>query len=254
MKLPLSVSLISYNEEKRIAETLKSIQSIAKEIILVDSMSSDKTVEIAEQMNCNVYTEEWKGFEVQKNSSLQKCTQDWILCLDCDEIVTDELKQNIVNAIQSNENKSYYLNRKTVYLGKVMNYAWQPDKKLRLVKRDSNPKWIGGDIHESLVSDFGTTLLNGNLLHYSYQSIKHHFNKTVEYAQLSAKSYHRKRKNATIIKLVLNPTFAFFNMYIVKLGFLDGWRGLIAAFSSMVGTFLKYAMLFELKNITNCDE
>lgn len=247
MKYPLSVSIISYNEEERIAKTIESVLDIAQEIIVVDSYSTDNTKQIAENLGCKVFLEEWKGFTKQKNSSLIKCTKEWILCLDCDEIVTKELKQSIINAITANNNQSYLINRKTYYQKKILNYAWQPDKKLRFVRKSSNPRWEGLDVHENLVSDFKISELNGDLIHYSYKSIEHHFAKTIDYARLSAESYLKKGKKVSFCNLVINPIYAFLNLYIINQGFRDGFRGLIAAFSSMTGTFLKYAIMFELR-------
>ena len=251
MKLPLSVSLISFNEESRIAETLNAIKDIASEIIVIDSHSTDKTREIAVDLGCKVFIEDWKGHAPQKQSSLEKCTQKWILCLDCDEVVSEDLKIEIIKAIKNNLNTSYTLNRKTVYLGKLMEYSWQPDRKLRLVKKDSNPRWIGEDVHDKLISDYKIVNLKGDLLHYSYFSISHHFKKAIDYAKISAKVYYKNGKRAKILNLIINPIYAFLNMYFFRSGFLDGWRGLVAAFSSFFGTFIKYAMLWELQSKEN---
>ncbi len=248
MKLPLSVSLISFNEELRITETINAIKDIASEIIIVDSHSSDQTRFIAENLGCKVYTEDWKGHAPQKQASLEKCSQEWILCLDCDEVVTEDLKKNIINAIKDNKSISYYINRRTVYLGKVMKYSWQPDRKLRLVKKSSNPHWIGEDVHDKLVSDLPNARLDGDILHYSYLNISHHFKKAIDYAKISAEVYGKNGRKASILNLLINPSYAFLNMYILKLGVFDGWRGLVAAFSSLFGTFIKYSILLEIQN------
>ncbi|MEN6510306.1 MAG: glycosyltransferase family 2 protein, partial [Chloroherpetonaceae bacterium] len=123
----LSVALISKNEEKNLERTLQSIFNIANEIILVDSFSTDATLEIAKQYHCKIYQEEWKGYALQKNSALDKCSMEWILFLDCDEVVTPNLKNSIINAIQNSTISGYSINRKSVYLGKVMKHSWQPD-------------------------------------------------------------------------------------------------------------------------------
>ncbi len=247
MKLPLSVSLISFNEELRIEATINAIRDIATEIIIVDSHSTDRTREIAEELGCKVFLEYWKGYAKQKQSSLEKCTQEWILCLDCDEEVTAELKENIVKKVIGNQELSYLINRRTVYLGKLMQYSWQPDRKLRLVKKSSNPSWIGEDVHEKLISEAPNRLIKGDILHYSYYNISHHFKKAIDYAKISAEVYNINGKKGSIFNLIVNPLYAFVNMYVLKLGFLDGWRGLIAAFSSLFGTFMKYSMLIELQ-------
>jgi glycosyltransferase involved in cell wall biosynthesis len=244
-KLPLSVSIITYNEESNIGRTVESVSDIASEIVIVDSNSTDNTPEIARIYGAKLYTEEWKGFAEQKNSCLKKCTQDWILCLDADELVSDELKNSIINEISNPQANGYQIKRQTFYLGKLLKYAWQPDLNLRLVQKTSNPLWIGNIVHESLQIEGQIKKLNGTLIHFSYNNLKHHFNKTVEYARISAQSYSELGKNFHFYNLIINPILAWFRLYIINKGFLDGTRGFIAAASSFVYTFLKYAFLFE---------
>lgn len=245
-KLPLSVALISFNEENNIGRTLSSISDIASEIILVDSFSTDNTVAIARSFGAKVFQEEWKGHIEQKNLALNKCSQPWILALDCDEVVTNELKQSIIEAIQKNLKIGYYINRKTFYLGKLLKFAWQPDWKLRLVRKDSNPRWEGINPHDMLKVDTQVSKLKGFVIHYSYKDLKQHFDKTIYYARISAKSYFEMGRKFNILKLIFNPIFAFVKLYFLNLGFLDGTRGFIAGVSSLFGTFLKYIFLWEL--------
>lgn len=246
-KLPLSVSIISFNEEENIERTLASIADIASEIVIVDSFSKDRTVEIAKNFGANVFLEEWKGYISQKNSALEKCTQKWILALDCDEVVTPELKSSIVEAIQRDEKIGYYLNRKTYYLGKLLKRSWRPDWKLRLVRRDCSPRWEGLDPHETLKASCPTAKLKGVLLHYSYKNLKHHFEKTMYYANLSAQTYYRLGRKFHLYNLLCNPIFSFVKIYFINLGFVDGIRGLLAGISAFVSTFLKYAFLWEIE-------
>jgi glycosyltransferase involved in cell wall biosynthesis len=244
-KSTLSISLISFNEEENIARTLDSVRDIANEIILVDHFSTDKTKDIAESLGAKAFQEKWTDFVEQKNSSLEKCTCDWVLCLDCDEVVTPELKQEILSAINQNEYNGFDLSRKTVYLGRKLDHAWQPDLAMRLVRRSANPKWVGLVVHESLKVDGMIGILKGELLHYSYKSIAHHMAKTLQYSKISARQYKLKGKKFKISNLVLNPIIAFVRLYIFHRGFLDGVPGLIAGLSTFMYTFLKYAMLYE---------
>ncbi len=245
-KLPLSVALISFNEEENIGRTLSSIADIASEIILVDSFSTDNTVGIARSFGAKVFQEEWKGHIEQKNSAFNKCSQPWILALDCDEVVNYELKQSIIEAIQRNQQIGYFINRKTFYLGKLLRFAWQPDWKLRLVPRDCNPRWEGINPHDVLKVDCKVSKLKGFIIHYSYKDLKQHFDKTIYYSKISAKSYFELGRKFNILKLIVNPIFAFVRSYLINLGFLDGLRGFIAALSSFLGTFLKYIFLWEM--------
>jgi glycosyltransferase involved in cell wall biosynthesis len=248
-KLPLSISIISFNEEDIVQKMLESVKDIASEIILVDSNSLDRTRDIAKEYNTKVFIEEWKGHIAQKNSALQKCSQDWILCLDCDEVLSDELKYSIVNSINKPECKAFFVNRKTYYIGKFMNYAWRPDWKLRLIHKSLNPKWSGLDPHDyiEINKKENSNKLHGDLIHYSYSGIKEHFAKTIDYARISADSYYKVGRKSNVINLLFNPLFAFFRLYFLNLGILDGVRGFIAGISSFIGTFLKYAFLFELQ-------
>ncbi|WP_457638846.1 glycosyltransferase family 2 protein [Persephonella sp.] len=246
-KLPLSVAFISYNEEKNIKRAIDAVKDIAEEIIVVDSGSTDRTVQIAKKSGAKVFIESWKGFKDQKNSALQKCSKEWILFLDCDEIVSDELKQSIVKVLKNPQAEGYYINRKTIYLGKPLNYAWQPDWKLRLVKKSANPKWEGGEVHEFLTVNGKTEKLKGFLYHYTYRDIKDHFTKVINYSYLAAVDMHKKGKQFRFHKLILNPVASFIREYFLKKGFLDGIRGFIVAVSATLYSFLKYIYLWELK-------
>ncbi|RMA97263.1 glycosyltransferase family 2 protein [Hydrogenothermus marinus] len=247
MKLPLSVAIITYNEEENIARTLKAIEDIASEIIILDSYSDDKTVEIAKSFQAKIYQEEWKGFKEQKNSLLRKCSQEWILFLDADEVVSKELKEEIIKAIKNPKADGYSINRKTYYAGKFLNHIWQPDYVLRLVKKSANPRWEGGDIHEYLRIDGKVSKLKGYLYHYTYKDIYEHFQKSIKYAKLSAEDYYRRGKKFHLYNLIINPFWAFSKQYFINLGFLDGIRGLAVAVSYFCNAFLKYLFLWELE-------
>lgn len=247
-KLPLSVSIISFNEENNLPRTLDSVKDIASEIIIVDSHSTDKTVEIAESYGAKVFVEDWKGHVAQKNSALEKCTEPWILALDCDEVLDEALAESVIKAVESGKFEGYVLNRKTHYCGQFLKYSWQPDLKLRLVKRSASPYWGGYDPHDVLKIDEGKKgRLNGDLYHYSYADIYDHWQRMIKYSKTVAESYQKKGKKFKMYKLILNPLSAFFKKYFLKLGFLDGFRGLAVAFSSFVYVFLKYLFLWELE-------
>jgi glycosyltransferase involved in cell wall biosynthesis len=251
----LSVSVIANNEEYNIARMLDSVSAIASEIVVViDKGSCDATEDIARQYGAKVYIEEWQGFTNQKNSSLAKCTCDWILMLDADEVVSCELRQSITEKLNNPEADSYYLNRKTVYLGKLLNFAWQPDRNLRLASRKSNPRWKGGLVHESLETDGSKSVLKGDLIHYSYRDIRHHFRKTMDYAAICGENYFRQGRKFRLANLLLNPVIAFVRLYFINMGFRDGIRGFIAAFSSFVYTFMKYVFLWEFQSGHRADK
>lgn len=245
-KLPVSVALISLNEADNIGGTLNAVKDWADEIIVVDSGSKDDTVNIARGFGARVFTEDWKGFADQKNSALEKCNNDWMLFLDCDEIPDDVLIQSIKQVIERGNLGAYFVNRRTNYFGKILTRSWQPDRVLRLVHKNVKPVFTGGKVHEKLETKSTNGALDGYLIHYSYKDLNDHLQKTIKYARLGAEKYYNSGKKFTIRNLILNPAFAFVKMYFVSLGFTEGVRGFLAAVSSFLGTFLKYAFLWEL--------
>lgn len=246
-KLPLSVSLISFNEEGNIAKTLSSVKDIASEIIVVDSHSTDKTREIAKSYGARVFEEDWKGHIAQKNSALEKCTQEWVLSLDCDEVVSKELEKSIICSVRNPEADGYFINRKTYYMGRFLKHVWQPDRKLRVVRKSAKPKWEGYNPHDILKIRGSLKNLNGDLYHYSYKNLEDHFYRTVKYAKLSAQSYYDEGRKFKWHKPLLNPVSAFAKVFFIQRGFLDGYRGFIIAASSFTYTFLKYVFLWEIE-------
>ncbi len=244
-KLPLSVSILSFNEEENIGRALASIQDIASEIVVVDSHSTDKTREIARSYGARVFEESWKGFVAQQSSALEKCEKEWVLSIDCDEVVSPELKDSIVAAVTNPHAHGYYMNRKTSYLGKFLHHAWQPDWKLRLFSKSASPRWGGYNPHAVLSISGKTEKLDGYLFHYSYRDVHDHFEKVLEYSRVVAEEYSQRGRAFRLYNLILNPLGAFMREYVLKRGFLDGVRGLAVAVSVTCYTFLKYFYLWE---------
>jgi len=251
VNLPLSVSIVALNEEDRIGRTLASIQDIASEIVVVDAHSSDRTCEIAAAYGASVFQEAWKGHVAQKNCALDKCAQPWILALDCDEVVDDELRRSIIQAVTHGNAAGYILNRKTCYLGKILNHAWQPDLKLRLVNAARNPRWGGYDPHDVLMVEGETRRLQGSLIHYSYRDLSDHMQRMVKYAHITAQSYHQNGKQFRLYKLLLNPVASFVKKYFLRCGFRDGFLGLTTAACSLIYVFMKYYFLWEISHREN---
>ncbi len=242
----LTVALITRNEEDRLRPTLEAIKDIANEIVVVDSGSQDKTLDIAHEFNAKTCFHEFEGYSEQKNFLTSLCTGDFILFLDADEVVPQSLKEEIIEAINQDDINGFFINRKTHYLGKLLNKAWQPNFRLRLARRSANPTWVGDVVHEQLKVDGKTANLKAHIVHYSYRNIEDHYNRTIKYAKLSALSYYKKGKKASLFKILVNPFFSFFKLYIIKLGFIDGVPGLIAGVSAFIYTFLKYVFLYEM--------
>ena len=250
-KVTLSVAYIALNEADNLPRSLQAIQHIADEIIVVDSGSTDDTVAIAERYGAKVIHQEWMGYAAQKNVALAACTQDFMLSLDCDEIMTDRLLGILKNVLQEPSANGYRLHRRTHYLGKRMDFSWQPDCKLRLVRRSARPKWVGEQVHERLTVPGKVATLDGYLLHYSYRDRQDHLAKTLKYAALAAQATLDEGKPFQYYKLLFNPVVAFLRMYVFRFGFLDGYRGWLSARSSFYYTWLKYQNLRSLKRQKN---
>ena len=168
----VSACIISFNEEKKIEDCLKSLIGIVDEIIVVDSCSTDKTLEIAYRYTDKIYTQEFLGHIEQKNLTVSKASHNWILSLDCDERLSDKLKDTIINLLPNIEQyDAYKMARKTYYVYRWLNHCWYPDMKIRLFNRNK-AKWGGVNPHDKVEVDgenFQT--IKGDILHYSFDSI-----------------------------------------------------------------------------------
>ncbi|MDR2051036.1 MAG: glycosyltransferase family 2 protein [Deltaproteobacteria bacterium] len=245
--MKLSVALMSFNEEKNIRRTLEAVLPLADEIVLVDSFSTDKTTEIASSLGANIFREHWKGYVEQTNSCLRKCGGEWILILDCDEVASPELLESIKGILDLRfPCAGYLINRRTFYMGKLLKYAWQPDRKLRLVRRDAAPRCAGHNPHPVLRVDGKTGRCSGELLHYSYENFSAHMAQTQNLARQIAESYHRGGRKSGFCSLLFKPPLAFFKRFVLQRACLDGVPGLMAAVSSAVYAYMKYAFLWEL--------
>jgi|SRR6218665_2031965 len=243
----LSVVIITYNEEKNIARCLASVQGIADEIVVVDSFSTDKTEAICKQYNVNFIQRKWQGYSDTKNFANSAASHNWILSLDADEALSDELKQSILKVKQGTELLSCSFNRLTNYCGTWIKHAgWYPDVKIRIFDRRIT-KWQG-TIHEELKIDSNKPVahLRGDCLHYSYYSVEQHIRQTEKFTTLSAADLFSKNKKAGFVKLYLSPVAKFIQSYFFQLGFLDGYYGYIVCKISARSTYLKYYKLKQL--------
>jgi glycosyltransferase involved in cell wall biosynthesis len=245
----ISVVIITYNEEKNIERCIKSIVDIADEIIVIDSNSKDKTKEISHKYNVNFLNREWEGYSKAKNFGNQKVTSDYILSLDADEVVSQELLKEI-KRIKPKLNGFYKFNRITNYAGKWVYYCgWYPDAKVRLFPK-GEAEWDGDFVHEVLVCNPQIKIhyLKGDLLHYSYNNITDHLTRIEKYSSLHAEKMFAQGKTTSLFKLIFSPVFKFVNDYFFKLGFLDGKTGFNICFISAKAVYLKYKKLRLIDN------
>ena len=243
----LSVILITKNEEANLKDCLESV-SFATEIIVVDSQSSDKTVEIAHSFGAKVEnTSDWPGFGPQKNRALALATQDWILSIDADERVTPELKNEILAAIESSfPSNCYAIPRLSWYCGRFIKHSgWHPDYVDRLFKRGT-AKFSDHLVHERLLPTGHVGKLKNHFLHYSFNNFSQVLQKIDTYSTASAKQAFEKGKKSSVSKAIGHALWAFFRTYFFRLGFLDGQQGLALAISNAEGTYYRYIKIWLL--------
>ncbi len=246
----LSVAIITYNEERIIFQNLSKINTIADEIIIVDSYSQDRTFEICSSFSkVKWYQRKFDGFGFQKNYALSKCNFEWVLFLDADEI-PDESALNEIVTISKKENpefSSYQIKFKNYILGKHVKYGgWGKTYRNRFFKKES-AKYSPDNVHESLITSGPSGTLKGMIHHYPYKNIHHHLEKMNSYSDLMAKHRFNQGKTSSVINIIISPLFEFFKKYIINFGFLDGYIGFYSASIYSFYTFLKYAKLNELQ-------
>jgi len=245
----LSAVIISFNEEANIADAIESVDW-ADEIIVVDSGSTDRTVEIASKLGAKVVYKEWKGFAEQKNFAMNLASNDLILSLDADERVTPQLRSEIKAIIESGKlADAYRIPRLSIYLGREIRHGgWYPDFQIRLFNR-TRGKWNDRIIHESFqpAKDASIGTLKGNLLHYSVRSTREHGEMIASrYAPLGAEQMYREGKTTGPLRAVLSGIAAFFRSYILQAGFMDGFSGFRIAYFAAHNTLLKHLILMDL--------
>lgn len=248
MRQTLSVIIITHNEGQRLAACLDAVH-FADEIVVVDSESTDNTLEVAKRYTSKVYNQPWQGFGRQKQIALNHATGDWVLSLDADEVLSSELQDNIQTLLTLPLNTlctGYKLHCITSFCGTPIHYGdWRGETKLRLFQR-SKGQFTENVVHERLVVDKGTIgKLPGVLYHYSYPDLETTLEKIQRYSTLGAEQKWTAGKQASFANALGHGLWAFIRGYILKGGFLDGVAGFLVAFSRMEETFYRYMKLRE---------
>jgi glycosyltransferase involved in cell wall biosynthesis len=249
--MTLSVCIITLNEEANIVRTLESVKAIADEVILVDSGSTDSTVDLARARGARVFVEPWKGFAPQKNSALAKASCDWVLSLDADEEVSLELAASIRAMLASAtppQFSGYKMNRRNIYFGRWIKRAgYYPDPKLRLVRRGAAEFELRA-VHEDMKMPGPLGHLEGDLIHHAYPSLDSFIEHCNRYSTLGAEMVVEKKKQVgfSFINIVLRPLVRFLYSYIFRLGFLDGREGLLVLMNHAAYVSWKYAKAWEM--------
>lgn len=244
----ISACIISFNEEKKIEDCLKSLKDVADEIIIVDSYSTDSTLEIAKRYTHRIYQHNFEGYGKQKNQAVDKAANDWIISLDCDERLSTELRASILSIKQElDRNTVYSMARKTFYIYRWLNHCWYPDRKVRLFNK-TRTRWLDNDVHESIdTSSMQVIPLSGDILHYSFDSFSDHLKTIDRFTETGANDLLKKGKPVGFLTPVTHASWTFFKLYILKRGFLDGFAGLAVAVLSYMHVFIKYARAYVMQ-------
>ncbi len=237
----ISAAIITYNEERNIARVLESLRC-CDEIVVVDSGSTDRTVELATKLGARVVESVWRGFAGQKNYASEHCANDWILSLDADEALSEALEGEIWQIKKNGpEFDAYTMPRMAQYLGRwILHSGWYPDRKVRLFDR-RRARWVGDFVHESVTVDGRIGHLKSNILHFTCSSLSEHLKTMDRYTTLAAEQLVEQKKQIGWKQLALDPPWTFFQTYVLKRGFLDGVEGLAIANMAALYNFLKYA-------------
>jgi glycosyltransferase involved in cell wall biosynthesis len=242
----VSVTIITKDEEHDIAAALASV-AWADEIVVVDSGSTDRTVEIARRATDRVLVRDWPGYVVQKNFAAAQASHDWILSLDADERVTPALASEIRRALESPAHAAYRLPRLTWHLGRwIRGTDWYPDYQTRLYDRRA-AQWTGKYVHEAVAVNGSIGRLHGDLWHFAYRDIADHLETIDRYTTYAARQMQEAGRRASLWDLTLHPPLAFLRNYVAKGGFRLGTVGLIVSAMNAYYVFLKFAKLWQLQ-------
>ena len=246
----LSVSIVCFNSERTMQAVVNAVRGLAGEIVAVDSGSTDGTVAVLEAAGAKVVHQPWLGYVKQKQFALDQCAGDWILHLDSDEPVSPELASSIRAAITKNDPSiaGYEVNRKVIYAGCVLEHAWQPEWRLRLV-RAGMARWAGFDPHDKMElidpSRARIERLRGALLHDTMPSMGEFLERQAKHAKTAAESLAAAGKTTSPVKLITSPMGAMFKQLVLRSAWRDGWRGWAAAGASSAAALMKHLALME---------
>lgn len=241
----ISALVLTYNEQDKIKQCLDGL-SFADEIVVVDSFSTDSTVDIVKKYTDRVFQKKFEGFSSQWNMAIEQAREDWVFIVGADEVITQQLASQVLGAAESAEYDAYRMPRSTFFTGKRIRYCgWYPDYQLRLILREKAniPHRL---VHETLVYDGPVGTLTSPIVHYSYDTVSDYCRKMVMYAKAAAEQKYKEGRSFHLADILLNPGHAFFKMYIANFGFMDGMHGLVLSGLTACSSLLRYAYLWEL--------
>lgn len=245
----ITALIITYNEMGYIERCIESV-SFADEIIVVDSYSSDGTYEYLKSLDhVKVLQHPFENFTLQKSFALKQASNDWVLFLDSDEVVSENLKREINKTVQSNpEHAAYWFYRKFMFKKEVLRFSgWQTDKNFRLFRKSKAKFSDEKLVHETLEVDGSTGIFKEKLIHYCYKNYDDYRNKMLKYGRLKAKEAFYKEKRFNYLSMVLKPSWKFFNHYLLRFGILDGKKGITICYLNALGVLERYRELKRLE-------
>jgi glycosyltransferase involved in cell wall biosynthesis len=239
--LKITATIITLNEERNIARAIESLRC-ADEILIIDSGSVDRTLELAEKLGVRVIEAGWRGFAAQKNWAAEQAANDWILSLDADEALSEALEAEIWTLKKNGPQcDAYTMPRLARYLGKwILHSGWYPDRKVRLYDR-CKAKWVGDFVHETVQVQGRLGHLQSNILHFTCDSIAEHLKTMDRYTTLAAQEIAARKMKVPLWRLIFDPPLTFVKAYFLQRGFLDGLEGLVVCYMAAFYTFLKYS-------------
>lgn len=244
----ISAAIITFNEAKNIERCLNSVKGIVDEVIVVDSGSTDTTVELAKKLGATVIQNKFEGHIQQKNFAITQTNYNWVLSLDADEAVSEELKQSLLKVKSNLTAEGYVFSRLTNYCGKwIRHCGWYPDKKMRLFKKGCG-SWGGKNPHDKYIlnNPERNNFLQGDLLHYTFYEVAEHKAQIAKFTDIAAQSLFELGKKSNWLKIIGKACFKFIRNYFLKLGFLDGVTGFHICRLSAYATYLRYYKLMQL--------
>ena len=239
--MKISATIITFNEERNVSRVIESLRC-CDEILVLDSGSNDRTVEIATKLGARVEEAGWHGYAAQKNIAAQLAAHDWILSIDADESLSEALEAEIWHIKKTGPRfDGYTMPRLAQYLGRwILHSGWYPDRKVRLFNR-KKARWVGDFVHESVEVLGSVGHLKSNLLHFTCNSLSEHLRSMDGYTTLAAQEIAAREQRIALGRLLVDPPWTFFRTYVLKLGFLDGVEGLSIAYTADLYNFVKYA-------------
>jgi glycosyltransferase involved in cell wall biosynthesis len=239
--MKITATIITLNEERNVARAIESLRC-CDEILILDSGSVDRTVELAQKLGARVIEAGWRGYAGQKNWAAEQASHEWILSLDADEALSEALEAEIWNLKKKGpQYDAYTMPRLARYLGRwILHSGWYPDRKVRLYHR-GKAKWVGDVVHESVQAEGRVGHLDANILHFTCDSLSEHLKSLDRYTTLAAEDLVERKVAIGTWRVILDPPWTFIKTYLLQRGFLDGLEGLIIAYMAAFYTFLKYS-------------